>query len=85
MQKLFADVNAEEFTDILVVTHGSLIYRIDCHLYKLGVIVDFPKPDPRNASTPNTNVTKLSLGIDPEGCVVSGKCLIFMSGSHLDN
>ena len=85
LQRVFGDVNSKGYKDILVVSHGGLIYKMNCHLYKAGVIEDFPEPTPLKASPPNTGVTKLSLKIDAEGRIVSGKCLVFMSGSHLDD
>merc|ERR1712029_18661 len=83
-QMVVDDVKAHgDHKSLLVVTHGGLIYKMNCYLHGLSIISDLPKPDPRNASPPNTGVSKFSLKIDQEGKIVSGKCLIFMSGSHL--
>ena len=83
-QKLLNDVNESGYKEVLVLTHGGLIYKMNHHLYKLGVIEGLPKPDAAKACPPNTGVSKFQMKISPEGQLTWGKCQIFMSGDHLD-
>ena len=83
-QKLLKDVNESGYKEVLVLTHGGLIYKMNHHLYKLGVIEGLPKPDAAKACPPNTGVSRFQMKISPEGQVTWGKCQIFMSGDHLD-
>ena len=82
---MYQDIQTNGYKNILVVSHGGLIFKMNVYLQGLGIIEDMPESDPYKYNGPkNTGISKFSLKISPDGELVAGKCSIFMCHDHLD-